>query len=306
MSLSAIGLSEAHEKLYRAALAGPAGTVPPEVAARYPGADELLADLRELGLLGGPDGRRANPPSVLEDVADQLADDLASRQRAVARSRVEIAELAHAFERHASGAGAAAVGVEALPDSAAVRERIDELSFFARHSIFSVQPVRASTPPVAPAPQATRCREDERALRRGLDVRVVVNHPVAPVPGTRVRVLPGELRRVIVIDDDVAVVASGSAGGALVVRQPGLLAVVLGYAEQLWRLAGEAQPRPEASPEDRRLLELLAGGATDETMARALGVSSRQARRRVARLMVTLGVTSRFAAGAEAARRGWL
>lgn len=56
----------------------------------------------------------------------------------------------------------------------------------------------------------------------------------------------------------------------------------------------------------RRLLEMLAAGSKDEQMARALDMSLRTVRRRVAALLVELGVTSRFQAGVEAVRRGWL
>ncbi len=56
----------------------------------------------------------------------------------------------------------------------------------------------------------------------------------------------------------------------------------------------------------RQLLKLLAAGATDETVARHMGISLRTARRHMAGLMKQLAATSRFQAGAEAAKRGWL
>ena len=45
---------------------------------------------------------------------------------------------------------------------------------------------------------------------------------------------------------------------------------------------------------------------TGPELAQALGVSLRTVRRRVAHLLIELGVDSRFQAGVEAARRGWL
>ncbi|HEX5861291.1 MAG TPA: helix-turn-helix domain-containing protein, partial [Nocardioides sp.] len=63
----------------------------------------------------------------------------------------------------------------------------------------------------------------------------------------------------------------------------------------------------EARPELRRfLLQQLAAGAKDEQIARVLGISLRTVRRRVADLLSELGVDTRFQAGAEAVRRGWL
>jgi DNA-binding NarL/FixJ family response regulator len=54
------------------------------------------------------------------------------------------------------------------------------------------------------------------------------------------------------------------------------------------------------------VLELLALGAKDEVIARHLGVSLRTARRRVADLFDELGAATRFQAGVEAGRRGWV
>lgn len=56
----------------------------------------------------------------------------------------------------------------------------------------------------------------------------------------------------------------------------------------------------------RLLLAQLASGAKDEHIARTLGLSLRTVRRRIAALMSDLGVDTRFQAGAEAVRRGWL
>ena len=54
------------------------------------------------------------------------------------------------------------------------------------------------------------------------------------------------------------------------------------------------------------LLQQLAAGAQDEQIARRLGVSLRTVRRRVADLMSELGAESRFQAGVEASKRGWI
>ncbi len=63
----------------------------------------------------------------------------------------------------------------------------------------------------------------------------------------------------------------------------------------------------EARPDLRRfLLQQLAAGAKDEQIARALGISLRTVRRRVADMLIELGVDNRFQAGVEAVRRGWL
>ena len=59
-------------------------------------------------------------------------------------------------------------------------------------------------------------------------------------------------------------------------------------------------------PRLRSTLALLASGLPDTRAAQRGGLSARTHSRRVAELMQLLGCSSRFAAGVEAVRRGWL
>ena len=111
----------------------------------------------------------------------------------------------------------------------------------------------------------------------------------------------------------VAVPAAPAAGapfapvGHLVVRTPALVATLRDLFDVAWH---HASPLPSpvadrsADARDGALLELLALGAKDETVARRLGVSLRTVRRRTALLMQEMGATTRFQAGREASRRG--
>jgi DNA-binding NarL/FixJ family response regulator len=54
------------------------------------------------------------------------------------------------------------------------------------------------------------------------------------------------------------------------------------------------------------VLELLAAGCTDASVAARLEVSVRTVRRSMAAIMSRLGARSRFQAGLKAADRGWL
>ncbi|WP_405799208.1 DNA-binding response regulator [Streptomyces sp. NBC_01506] len=59
-------------------------------------------------------------------------------------------------------------------------------------------------------------------------------------------------------------------------------------------------------PQLRPVLDAMLFGLTDEAAAARLGMSPRTYSRRVGELLTALGTTSRFRAGAEAARRGWV
>lgn len=95
----------------------------------------------------------------------------------------------------------------------------------------------------------------------------------------------------------------------IMVRQSGIVGALALLFEEIWRRGSplaEIQRTPRAETARRFLLEQLALGAQDEQIARRLGMSLRTVRRRVADLMAELGAESRFQAGVEAARRGWL
>jgi len=69
---------------------------------------------------------------------------------------------------------------------------------------------------------------------------------------------------------------------------------------------GAGEPDRDLSPDEERLLTLLAAGATDGSAARALGWSERTVQRHITKLMHRLGVRTRFQAAMEATRRGWI
>jgi hypothetical protein len=93
----------------------------------------------------------------------------------------------------------------------------------------------------------------------------------------------------------------------LLVRQGALVAALTLLFELYWE---KALPVTELSgprgSERTFLLRQLLSGAKDEQIARTMGLSLRTIRRRIAELMIELGADTRFQAGAEAVRRGWL
>jgi len=130
--------------------------------------------------------------------------------------------------------------------------------------------------------------------------------------GEQIRVLSDLPTRLMIIGTTHAVVPEplGFADEPrLLVRQRALVGALILLFEQLWERAAPVPDldRGEARPDLRRfLLQLLAAGQKDEQIARTLGLSLRTVRRRVADLMTELGSDSRFQAGVEATRRGWI
>lgn len=130
--------------------------------------------------------------------------------------------------------------------------------------------------------------------------------------GEQIRVLPELPTRMFIIGATHAILPEplGFADEPRsLTRQRGLVEALTLWFESLWDRASPitSLDRSEARPELRRfLLQQLATGAQDEQIARRLGVSLRTVRRRVADILTELGADSRFQAGVEAARRGWL
>lgn len=182
------------------------------------------------------------------------------------------------------------------------------------------------SPPYVPLTGAT---EDSLAtLARGVRQRVVyareaLEHPghlkdvIEPCveAGEQARVLPSVPVKLLIIDEAYALVSlsikEADVVNTLLVVQPcGLFSALVALFEQSWQNAlplhgGAARPGGLA-PGDRRLLRLLAGGASDEVIARELGISRRTFFRRLQILMARLGAANRFQMALQAQRAGWL
>ncbi|MGF0118368.1 helix-turn-helix transcriptional regulator [Promicromonospora sp. Marseille-Q5078] len=175
---------------------------------------------------------------------------------------------------------------------------------------------------------------DEAALRRGVTFRRIVAQEGLDLPGrvegTRalvdlgmsVRVRASLPSKLVLVDGTTALLpptSTADARAAALVLRGGILTHVLGpLFEMLWADAvplvvgsdglTRGAPAPDGAPtaEERELLLMLAAGLKDEAVARHLDVHVATARRRIAALMARLEVSSRFQAGVQAARRGWL
>jgi len=130
--------------------------------------------------------------------------------------------------------------------------------------------------------------------------------------GEQIRVVPDLPTRMIVLGTTHAILPEplGMADEPrTLVRQRGIVEALTLWFEVLWERAAPVPEldRGEARPDLRRfLLQQLAAGSQDEQIARTLGVSLRTVRRRIAAIMSDLGADTRFQAGVEAGRRGWL
>ncbi len=135
--------------------------------------------------------------------------------------------------------------------------------------------------------------------------------------GEQARVVHLAPTKMLLVDNEVALLplttGPHSVDSAVVVRNSALLAAVSRVFDDLWRFAAPFTATAEQPPsgdrpteEERWILSLLASGSTDDAIGRMMGFSARTAHRRVRELVGRLGVETRFQAGVQAVKLGWL
>lgn len=122
------------------------------------------------------------------------------------------------------------------------------------------------------------------------------------------RVTDEPARTMIILDRSIAFVQldpEDYTRGALQIRQPGTVAVLVDLYELMWSRAREID-EPVPSAIERQVLQALAAYDKDELAARAVNVSVRKFRAHVAEVMARLGAANRFQAALLAKERGWI
>jgi DNA-binding CsgD family transcriptional regulator len=169
---------------------------------------------------------------------------------------------------------------------------------------------------------------DRDILDRGVKGRLLWQDAVRVTPSTveyarwltehgcQVRTVPTLPTRMLVADREIALIpltdADNPGEGAAVVTSPGMIASLVALFDQVWATATPIDETPLLDGDtgltavERELLILLSQGLTDVAVGKKLGVSERTVSRMVSAVMTRLGASSRFEAGMEAMRRGWL
>ncbi|MFB6719989.1 LuxR C-terminal-related transcriptional regulator [Kribbella sp. NPDC056345] len=131
--------------------------------------------------------------------------------------------------------------------------------------------------------------------------------------GGKLRVVPSVPFKLVIFDGESAVMPLDPdryEAGAVVHHSKAVVRMAIEMYEHYWRQADrsfERTPEPgELSAQESEFLRFLVQGATDEQVARKLGVSMRTVRRMAAKLGEQVGASGRFELGVRAAQRGWV
>lgn len=157
------------------------------------------------------------------------------------------------------------------------------------------------------------------ALHRGVAVRQLTTGPglladrdlgaIVHRAGGEARVVDRIPFKVSILDRRVACLPLDHtvlADGFQLIHDPVLVGALVTLHRQLWHAGREPDHVEDLPPRLAVLLPALASDEPDELACRRIGLSPRTYSRRVAELLALLGVRSRFQAGLEASRRGWL
>ena len=308
----ALGYHPTVERLYWEVLGLSGETVSAADASLFRTPEQLRSDLAQLV--------RHGIVTIEGDVL-RVASPAAALTRLVRRQATSTAELARRLENLADVVPQIYRGNGGEPEHGEV-ENGDVLALFARWldetdgELLWLRPDQWS---LAHEPiLVERVRQAVRNGRRSRAIyplRVLSDAPevlrARSRAGEQIRLVPTVPTRLLVVGTDHALVPELGYDGhrRLVVRQPGLVAPLIMLFELLWASAVAVPDfdRGQSRPDLRTmLLQQLARGESDERIARTLGVSLRTVRRRIASLLIELGVDTRFQAGMEAVRRGWI
>lgn len=290
--------------------------------------DTVLAVLRDLAdegvavafdTAGTTDDRdhawEALPPGR---VVEAVLHSDAVRQATARRAGAELERLYRFARRDAGTYGA----LEVVEDVAQVLAASRRLQLAARHQVrvIDVPPYSGSSAFYLDQEVLQRQRMAAGVVYRSIYHGCAFDDPVAGPnmarmieAGEQARTLDEPPLKLALGDDDLAIVTLAADGRpgvvSLLIRPSSLLRALAAVFETLWRLAVPASVSAvdlQIDDRDRRILTLMASGAADDAIARRLGLGRRTVVRRVSALLAQLGATTRFQAGVQAARRGWL
>lgn len=319
--LEAVGIGERDESVYRALLRKPSASIAELTAAtgsspaRVRGA---LHRLQELDLVRRTDGRSFVP--VAPETA--LTALIRRREAELISTRADVAELAGEFRTgRLQERPAELVEVVTGPDE--IMRRARELNDGAQREILAFD-----KPPYMFEPDDREVDLEQPLLERGVVARGIYTREAFDTPtraaivaqltalGEEARVLPDLPFKLRIFDHRAALVPlttdEHATESVAVVHPSGLLDALIALFEAYWERAhpidGQVTgDRPADLTDDHlQVLHLMNAGLKDEAIARQLGVSMRTVRRRILQVMDLLHASTRFQAGAQAMRRGWI
>ncbi|HZE51540.1 MAG TPA: helix-turn-helix domain-containing protein [Jatrophihabitantaceae bacterium] len=311
--LEALGITEPDETVYRTLLGLPRATAA-ELSRRLDrDVRRSIATLEQLGLVSRLAGRPARLVAARPDVAIDVL--VARRREELGRvqldARALMAEM-NTDEQHRSDRI-----VEVIVGRQAIATRFEQLLQGAEHELLVLDR----------PPYVSDAGRSDNAVRTLLRRRVTVRGIYAPESleqpgaideahdaaraGEQSRVHANVPMKLAIADRSLALLpmaVDDMVDSAIGIHPSALLDALVQLFELLWQSAIPivTVAPAEIAASDEQLLTLLAAGLKDDAIARQLAISNRTVSRRVAELLDLVQARTRFQAGIQAARRGWI
>jgi sugar-specific transcriptional regulator TrmB/DNA-binding CsgD family transcriptional regulator len=334
--LRSLGVGPEEEAAYEALLDGPS-SVPDlceYVGEQASALTKTLESLEALGLVSRLSGAELRYAAVAPELAlDVLA---LRREEELKRARVRVEQLSARF-RAATGSKGSTELIEIITGRDAVLQRMYQIARSARHQFRGIDKPPYLIPQRDTGPTSTFWSAIARGgsaepnlLRRGVRLRVIYDkaalddEDLSPVEasvaaGEEARLLPSAPTKLFMADERIAMlplqVGPTTIQSYVVIYESALVDALAALFEMLWEralpLTFPVDDQPALAPDgpnpaERRILALLNAGVPDATIAKQLELSTRTMQRRLHELTERLGVQTRFQAGVQASRRGWL
>jgi sugar-specific transcriptional regulator TrmB/DNA-binding CsgD family transcriptional regulator len=323
--LGELGVSSNEERLWRALLRSPDAdteALATTVAIASKIAVEAMGRLLEHGLVS-----RAGSPSGFVALDPQLSIQarIAEEQRALAERAARLAELNVSLPKFADEFYSGRARVDTDADLRIVRG-IDDIREQMR---LAVENAKRETRSMLTSASARAARiaieQDMKLYGRGIRCRTLVRADLLADSelyqiwedlsrlGDQFRSLPDLPIQMQIVDDRLAIVPvrkDETRLAAIFIREPTLVHLMTQVFDHFWLEAAplfdHSGAKGSTPRRAERVLEMISAGATDDAIARTLGVGVRTIRRDVAELRTSLGVGTRTEIVAAAIRQGWL
>jgi DNA-binding CsgD family transcriptional regulator len=290
-------------------------------------AERASRRLRELGLIRWEDGvlEPVDPDTALAGAMDAYHATAAEQVRKAADLQQRTNSLLTVY-RPAVAREASQVEVEYFRDRRNKDRTLRDLDSSVRRTVDSLHPGPLPPPEVLD----TSARRDKELQHNGVRMRTIYPQSALQAPqyqrhlrqlaelGVELRLIDHAPYDLLVYDGMVACLPADPQAPVespmIVVRGSALIRTQLAMFEDYWLRAlpyeqaagaGPAATAPgdtELTVQERVVVRLLAGGLSDDQIARRMGVSRRTVQRAVTKLMERLGATSRFEAGLKLAQ----
>jgi sugar-specific transcriptional regulator TrmB/DNA-binding CsgD family transcriptional regulator len=318
-TLTALGLSELEEAVYRALLVAPGRSLSSIAEALEAGRERCrrsLTILESRGLISrGPQGDPRFFPAPPGLAIEAL---IRAKEEELQRTRLAARELDQAFAEQGRSGQERRV-VEILTGREAILQRFEQLQLTADQflRVFDKPPHATLAPNVVqqqPLAAGVRYLSVYEAASLELPGRLEIVKQYVRW-GEEARVVSGVPMKLAIADSDLALVPlsieePGIEESLLIHESPLLDALVMLF-DRIWqeaapiRLENENVETP-LTETDQLILTLLGSGLQDQAIARQTSLGLRTIRRHVSSLLVRLHASSRFQAGVIAAKRDWV